>query len=193
MLEDLLPKNIKRNAVGAVIERQIPSFPLDNCNRDGNDNELKTRREYHSVTRGWILNEIFRRADPQGRTIGEYLREEVAPHAADGVFVGVTDGPEEMARLAPVRGWTVQRAALESLVPASLGRRTESSAAGMVKLARRLRVLQKKSGAAAKDNRPPVIEGQSRIAYFIAFSHTYCTVLSYLYDTYNVSCKVCLD
>ncbi len=33
-------------------------------------------REYHSLTRGFVLNEIFRRADPSGRTIGEYVREE---------------------------------------------------------------------------------------------------------------------
>ncbi len=34
-----------------------------------------TVREYHSMSRGFILNEIFRRADPKGRTIGEFLRQ----------------------------------------------------------------------------------------------------------------------
>jgi len=30
------------------------------------------------MTRGWILNEIFRRVEPNGRTIGEFLRDEIA-------------------------------------------------------------------------------------------------------------------
>lgn len=30
-------------------------------------------REYHSISRGYILNEIFRRADPKKRTLGEFI------------------------------------------------------------------------------------------------------------------------
>merc|ERR1711977_162222 len=36
------------------------------------------KREYHAVTRGWLVNEIVRRVDPEGRTIGQFLHEEVA-------------------------------------------------------------------------------------------------------------------
>ena len=36
------------------------------------------RREYHGMTRGWVANEVFRRMDPGGRTIGQYLAEDVA-------------------------------------------------------------------------------------------------------------------
>ncbi len=40
--------------------------------------------------RGWILNEIFRRADERGRTMGEFLDEEiVGPMQAD-VYIGVS-------------------------------------------------------------------------------------------------------
>ena len=35
-------------------------------------------RQYHSLTRGWIINELVRRVDPQSRTIGEFLRDEIA-------------------------------------------------------------------------------------------------------------------
>ena len=31
-------------------------------------------RNYHAWTRGWLLNEIVRRADPKRRTIGEFCR-----------------------------------------------------------------------------------------------------------------------
>ena len=55
-LEDLLTGNIKRNAVGRLIENQTQRFPGG-----------KSRREYHAVTRGWIANELFRRVDPAGR------------------------------------------------------------------------------------------------------------------------------
>ena len=38
------------------------------------------KREYHAITRGWIVNELFRRVDPAGRTIGEFLRQEISGH-----------------------------------------------------------------------------------------------------------------
>ena len=36
--------------------------------------KYKTTREYHGIVRGFILNEIFRRVEPNGRTMGEFLR-----------------------------------------------------------------------------------------------------------------------
>ena len=36
--------------------------------------DVDKKREYHAVTRGWIVNEVFRRIDPESRTIGEYLQ-----------------------------------------------------------------------------------------------------------------------
>ncbi|KAJ3159125.1 hypothetical protein HDU86_002027 [Geranomyces michiganensis] len=38
----------------------------------------ETRVGYHAVTRGWYINEIVRRTDPKKRTLGEYIREEIA-------------------------------------------------------------------------------------------------------------------
>jgi len=64
--EDLFTENIKQNSVGKVIEDHPARF------RKGNG----SKREYHAITRGWIVNEVFRRVDPGGRTVGEYLREE---------------------------------------------------------------------------------------------------------------------
>ena len=75
--EDLLRENIKQNSVGRVIEGHGQTF------RKGD----RSRREYHAVTRGWIVNELFRRVDPGHRTIGEYLHEDVSsPLGADAVI-----------------------------------------------------------------------------------------------------------
>ena len=35
-------------------------------------------RSYHALTRGWIVNEICMRVDPLGRTVGEFIRDEIA-------------------------------------------------------------------------------------------------------------------
>ena len=57
---DLLPENLKKNKVGKVIETHNQKFRLSG-----------KRREYHAITRGWVLNEVFRRVDEQNRTIGD--------------------------------------------------------------------------------------------------------------------------
>jgi hypothetical protein len=51
MFEEMLPESIKKNSIGAAIEREASVFP---------PKEAGTNREYHGLTRGWILNEIFR-------------------------------------------------------------------------------------------------------------------------------------
>ena len=60
-----LTENIKKNMIGEVIEKS-PSFI-----RHG------SKRVYHSFTRDWIANEIFRRVEPKGRTMGEYFQQEI--------------------------------------------------------------------------------------------------------------------
>ena len=61
--DDFLLENIKANKVGQIFEKAAQKFTK--C----------TKREYHYLTRDCILNEIVRRVDPQGRTIGELIRE----------------------------------------------------------------------------------------------------------------------
>ena len=57
---DILRENIKTNSIGAVIETCSPYFP-------NATNGIDTKRAYHGITRGFILNEIVRRVDPKGR------------------------------------------------------------------------------------------------------------------------------
>ena len=51
--EDLHRENLKNNRVGVVIERQAARFRKSSG----------SRREYHAITRGWVVNELFRRVD----------------------------------------------------------------------------------------------------------------------------------
>jgi CubicO group peptidase (beta-lactamase class C family) len=58
--DDLLVENIKANKVGRVLEQESPHFP-----QVGGTQNTPTKREYHSITRGCILNEVVRRVDPK--------------------------------------------------------------------------------------------------------------------------------
>lgn len=112
---DLHPDRLKENAVGEIIARQTARF------REG-ENE---QREYHAVTRGWIANEVFRRVEPKGRTMGEFLREEISEPLGTDVYIGLKD--EELARVNPVKmlGFGYQFG--QGLIPNFAGRKMESN------------------------------------------------------------------
>jgi CubicO group peptidase (beta-lactamase class C family) len=113
--EDLLVENIKQNRVGRVIEGHPLRF------RKGN----RSRREYHAITRGWIVNELFRRVDPGGRTVGGYLREEISSPLEADAIIGVKQA--ELDRISKVwpLGFVFQF--LQSLKPKILGRKIKHS------------------------------------------------------------------
>ena len=77
--EDLLTENIKKNKVGAIIEKEFPKWGAEGT------------RMYHTLTRGWIENEIFRRVHPKGYTMSEYLREEFNPEFDTDLLCGLKD------------------------------------------------------------------------------------------------------
>ena len=53
-------ENIKKNSIGSVAEAAKQIYV------EG------AHRQYHALTRDWLSGEIFRRVDPEGRTLGEY-------------------------------------------------------------------------------------------------------------------------
>ncbi len=54
--------------------------------------EPGTRTLYLSMTFGWIVGELVRRADPQGRSLGRFVREEIAePLGIADLWIGVPD------------------------------------------------------------------------------------------------------
>ena len=76
MIEDCLIQNIKNNSIGKVIESAKPVYV-------GN-----IKRQYHPVSRDWISNEVFRRVEPSGRTMGEYLSQDIRKEFGVDVIIG---------------------------------------------------------------------------------------------------------
>ena len=110
--DDLLPASLKKNEIGRLIEAHDQKFRPSG-----------KRREYHALTRGWIVNEVFRRMDPRGRTIGEYLRQELSRPLSADVVIGLEEFELDRRSLLsvpkPSRWFT------ESLKPRFLNRRIE--------------------------------------------------------------------
>ena len=49
-------------------------------------------RIYHAFSKDLFLNEIFRRVEPNGRTMGEYFEQELREGCGiDGVFPGMLE------------------------------------------------------------------------------------------------------
>jgi CubicO group peptidase (beta-lactamase class C family) len=58
-----------------------------------------TKTMYLSMTFGWILGELIRRADPKHRSLGRFVREEIAiPLGAPDLWIGLPDS--ELPRVA---------------------------------------------------------------------------------------------
>eukprot|EP00928_Gymnodinium_smaydae_P031938 TRINITY_DN23275_c0_g1_i1.p1 TRINITY_DN23275_c0_g1~~TRINITY_DN23275_c0_g1_i1.p1 ORF type:complete len:456 (-),score=52.25 TRINITY_DN23275_c0_g1_i1:296-1663(-) len=63
---DLTADRVLAGSVSDVIAKQKPAHAPG------------SKRVYHALTRGWIINEVVRRVDPKRRTVGQFLREEIA-------------------------------------------------------------------------------------------------------------------
>jgi len=146
--EDLLPENIKQNKVGSIIEAHGQSFP------EGSD------REYHAVTRGWIVNELFRRVDPAGRTIGEFLRQDISDPLQVDAIIGVKES--ELDRIVKVTPLGMLFQFLEGLKP-KFWRRMEHNIFQLIaRLARLLPLMRKSSGKGA----PAPLVGMEGVGFF---------------------------
>ncbi len=148
---DLQASQLATNTVGAIIAGQTPKWRL------GADNQ----REYHAITRGWIVNEIFRRIEPQGRTIGQFLRTQVSEKFALDAHIGATDS--EIARMSDVVMLGFGYQFMQGLVPRRLGRRIEPNLAQ--NLAKLWRLGKgRKSGTTA--GAPTPLTGMKRLSVF---------------------------
>ena len=114
--QDFLTENIKQNKIGEIIERSETNFPRYNFNPDGTE----SKRSYHFQTRGLVLNEIVRRVDIKGRTIGEILREDIN---IDGLFCGLTD--KEISRVSPLESKSISWVILNSIIPYFMGSKVD--------------------------------------------------------------------
>jgi CubicO group peptidase (beta-lactamase class C family) len=148
--EDLLTQNIKLNRIGSIIEGHAQKFREDGSSR-----------EYHAVTRGWIVNEVFRRIDPEGRTIGEFLRQDISLPLGVDAIIGVPE--DQLGRRIKVSTLGFGFQFKESLKPKFLNRKMENNifqTAG--RLMRLVPAMRKGTGAGS----PPPFEGMDRVAFF---------------------------
>ena len=61
------------------------------------------RREYHAITRGFVLQEVFRRIEPKQRSIGQFLREEVFQPLDVDVFIGIDEEKQKEMSIEDVK------------------------------------------------------------------------------------------
>jgi len=149
--EDLLPERIKQNRVGEVIENQPGRWPKGD----------RGPREYHAITRGWIINELHRRVDPAGRTLGEWLQDEISGPLDADAFIGVA--AEELPRVAPVVPLGIGYQLRQSLKPKALGRRIKNSFFELfVRLLRAIVGLRNATTRGA----PPMYVGMENLGFF---------------------------
>ncbi len=149
-VEDLLPDNIKANRLGSIIETQQQRFRSPEAGR----------REYHAMTRGWIANEIFRRADPAGRTIGEYLRDEISGPLDADVILGLDE--RQLQRVSSISPLGIWRHILASFRPKILGRKVLHNFLQLMARVLKILLAARKGGAA----RTPPIRGMLGINFF---------------------------
>jgi CubicO group peptidase (beta-lactamase class C family) len=149
--EDLRVDRLKANAIGAQIEIHPQHF----------NNPSQTKREYHALTRGWIANELFRRADPKGRTIGEFIRDEISTPLNADVAIGVNQ--TQLERRVPITPLPVLKHFLATLRPRILGRKVLHNT---IQLFGRLSKLVLSLMRRPQKKWPVPFEGMSGIAFF---------------------------
>ena len=114
--KDLHRDRLKDNKIGAILADHPTQYRSD---------EPSASREYHALSRGWIANEIFRRADVHGRTIGEFFETEIrGPYNAD-LHIGVAN--DDLARIARLQPVSIRKHLLYSAWPFAKSRKTHNS------------------------------------------------------------------
>lgn len=149
--EDLLTHRIKENAIGKHIEEHSQHFK----------DRARTAREYHALTRGWIANELFRRVDPQGRTIGEFVQQEISQPLQLDLAIGVTE--EQYARRVPITPLHPLKHLLATFRPKLFGRRVLHNT---FQLFARLFMLIKTLFRGPSKKWPTPIQGMTGIGFF---------------------------
>ncbi len=77
------------DALATILARQAPAWPPG------------TRHAYHAISLGFYQGELVRRLDPAGRSLGRYVRDEVAQVLGGDMYIGLpADVPDE--RIAPI-------------------------------------------------------------------------------------------
>ena len=105
--EDLLPHNLSNGRAASILAQQRPLYPVD------------TPREYHNLTAGWVINEVFRRLAPDQQSLGAWLAREVAAPLEADVHLGLPDSL--LPRVSQLSAMKRNTAIFHSILPNALG------------------------------------------------------------------------
>lgn len=130
-------EHIKKNVIGSIIEQCKSEYPRNHSNPNG----TVSKRSYHAQTRGFILNEIVRRVDPNGRTIGEICREELE---IEDICCGIDD--DQFDRLTKLEANTMGWVATQSVLPYFLGSKVHISILDLYRLSKHMQGSREKLG-----------------------------------------------
>ena len=83
--------------------------------------DLNSRRHYHAVTRGWVLSGIIRRVDPRGRTLGQFMQDEVCAPLSLDIFCGMEPSLQAVHEFADVKDISIPYMLSHLIAPALLG------------------------------------------------------------------------
>jgi hypothetical protein len=107
------------------------------------------------------VNEVFRRIDPAGRTIGEFLREDISRPLQVDAVIGVDKA--ELGRVSKVSPLGIRFQFLQSLKPKALGRRIEHNIFQILgKILRLIPAIRHATTSGA----PPPLKGMDGIGFF---------------------------
>lgn len=97
-------ENIKKNKIGEMIEKETTHFLPHNQTRC-----------YHSITKDLITNEIFRRVEPQGRTMGEYMQQVLIPEHGFDIHIRMDkETLNQVYDFKKITGWPVFKNMMKS-------------------------------------------------------------------------------
>ena len=108
----------------------------------------------HSITRGWVANEIFRRVEPQGRTMGKFLQDEISGPLDIDVNINVS--ADQVANICPGKMLGIGYQLGQSLVPWFAGRKVEPN---LIQFALKLARLFSSSRQGSRSGGPEPIRG----------------------------------
>ncbi|QQP41593.1 Uncharacterized protein FKW44_016013, partial [Caligus rogercresseyi] len=147
-IEDMQRSNMKEsNAVGRLIEMEQQDFPRNN-----------TRRCYHTLTRGWILNELFRRVHPQGLTIGEFFEKDLGEFVGDDVHIGYdSEECSALSRIVDCEMMGMGSLVLQSCLPSKY----KKVDLGLFEFASNLFAMRKRMKDVGNNDKPDEISDES--------------------------------
>lgn len=78
-------------------------------------------RCYHAITRGWLVNGILRRVDDRGRSLGQYVREEIADPLDITYFCGMSENEQRAHSFANMSQGSSAYNVFAQMLPSLLG------------------------------------------------------------------------